>query len=206
MRYSTLALLLMATAVAPALAQETSPVAQRWDSVVTRLPPDALDAARILNRTYSQSGIPLLYWPKKGISDSALQDLDIGDGPCGAVALVQSPIIPPPDRRLEGEVVVEIDSTGRTLRRWPVPSNSLPVTLRGDLLVIYLPARGRTDLGLAIPEDGHYTVVPAERASGAGPVDCPANRLFPKSAYARCLQLPDRNRGRRLLAYQAPCT
>ena len=60
MRYSTLALLLMAAAVAPALAQETSPVAQRWDSVVTRLPPDPLGAARILNRTYRRSGIPLL--------------------------------------------------------------------------------------------------------------------------------------------------
>ncbi len=206
MRYSTLALLLMAAAVAPALAQETSPVAQRWDSVVTRLPPDPLGAARILNRTYRRSGIPLLYWPRKDISDSALQGLDIGDGPCGVVALVQSAIIPPPDRRLEGKVVVEIDSTGGTLRRWAVPSNSLPVMLRGDVLVIYLAARDRIDLGLAIREDGHYTVVPAERASGAGPVDCPANRLFPKSAYARCLQLPDRNRGRRILAYQAPCT
>src|SRR5437016_12681637 len=119
----------MTALVAPSLHQEPSPVAQRWGSVATRLRPDPVGAARILNRTYRRSGIPLLYWPRKDISDSALQGLDIGDGPCGVVALVQSAIIPPPDRRLDGEVVVEIDSTGGTLRRWPVPSNSLPVLL-----------------------------------------------------------------------------
>src|SRR5947199_9118946 len=98
MRYSTLALLLMAAAVAPALAQGTSPVAQRWDSVVTRLPPDPLGAARTLNRTYRRSGIPLLYWPRKDISYSSLPALDLGYGTGAIPAVVQSACIPPPTR------------------------------------------------------------------------------------------------------------
>jgi len=204
MRSYILFIAFFGTAVAPALAQGVSPIARSWDSVAASLPSDRQSATRIINEKYRGVGIPLLYWPKKGIPDSLLTGLDVGVGPCGAVILAQSPRIPPSDDRLMSETVFEVDATGRILHKWPVPLNASPLRLRGDVLEILVPV-GFTSLVLAVQPGGQYVVVPAERTSNAQVVDCPAKELFPSSDYVRCLQLVDSGR-RRQVAYQAPCT
>ena len=121
MRLQFVLLAAFSTAAVAARAQEPSTIARTWDSIASGLPADPQDAARVLNQVFRDRGLPLLYWPKEGLPDSVFRDLDIGDGPCGAVAFVESQTIPPRDNRLVGETVAELDSTGRPVRRWPVP-------------------------------------------------------------------------------------
>jgi hypothetical protein len=205
MRVATIALTLIGSWIS-LRAQEPSVLDKSWDSVVAHLPADAANAARILNHTYRGPGIPLLYWPKRGLADSLLRDLDVSDGPCGAIVFVQSPTIPPRDDRLVGEFVAELDSTGRVLRRWTVPSNPSPLALHGDTLWIYLYARDRTDLALAVTAEGRYVAVPSKTTEPEQYAECPPNSVFPNSGYAKCLAFADPPRRKRLIIYEAPCT
>jgi len=190
----------------PLSAQATSALGRQWDSIVSRLPADAHDVARVLNEVYRTGGLPLVYWPKRDLPDSALRDLDVSDGPCGATVLAQSVTIPPRDNRLIGEQVFELDSAGRVLRRWTVPANSDPLVLREQALWVYLNIPNRSNLALAVTPDGHYSVVPVEVAAQGQETECPPHSMFPNSGYAKCLAFSGGIPRKRVIIYEAPCT
>jgi hypothetical protein len=194
-------LLVALFAPAAGLAQEPDSVARAWRQVVATLPSRAESAAALLNRTYALSGIPLTYWVATSVPNSARGGLSIVAHPCGVVALIQSPTIPPTDRRLEAERVVELDSAGHELRQWPVSTDLLPLGLRGNELLMTLHVGDRHDLALAVSSDGTYRVVPRDHLRETELVTCPPYNGFGRSAYVRCLRVR-----RRLLAYEGPCT
>jgi hypothetical protein len=200
MRRLTLWLAILPFVPLPCLSQE-DPAARAWQQRVATLPLDASAAARALNEIYARTGLPLTYWIRSSIPDSLLTGLIVSDHPCGSAALVHWPTIPPTDARLQGERVVEIDSTGRELRRWPVPIDQWPQGLRGDELLLSLQVGRRRDLALAVSTDGRYRVVEVMGDREPQFVTCPPYQGFGESAYVRCVRL-----GRRLLIFEGPCS
>jgi hypothetical protein len=184
----------------PCSGQDDS-ASQTWRRFVLALPGDAAAAARLLNETYRAAGLPLTYWIRQSVPDSELAGLRISDHPCGAVASVQAPRIPPTDPRLEAERVVEIDSTGKELRGWRVPTDRWPLALLGDELVVNLFIAQRRDLALVVRTDGSYRAIAAPNTRQPEPIRCPPYRGFGASAYTRCVRVESR-----LLVYEGPCT
>jgi hypothetical protein len=192
--------LLLLPCVAPAQEPDDS-VAQQWQQAVARLPADPSAAAEAVSRAYARSGIPLMFWVSDSLSESQLSGLTVHMHPCGSVALMPTRRIPPSDGRLQAERIVEIDSTGRELRRWLVPVDVWPLALNGQELVVNLHAGFRGDLALGISLAGDYRVLPFTGNRVPQVIECPPYRGFGESAYVRCATLAGRT-----LAYEGPCT
>jgi hypothetical protein len=194
-------------AACPLLRQESDLVAD-WRRTIASLPQDPYEAAAALNAAYGRAGIPLTYWMKQEIADTLREsppDLAWFEHPCGPTALVQAPTIPAPDNRLDSEYAVELDSTGRELRRWPLPIDHFPIGIVDNRLIINLHLGTRHDVGLVVAHTGEYAVRPF-----AWPpmkvVPCPPYEGFGDSAYFRCVQVLDEKGSHRVIGYQGPCT
>jgi len=201
MRFSPLSLaLLFLPAVAPAQEPDDS-VGAQWHQAVARLPADPSAAAQVISRAYARSGIPLTFWVSDSLSESQLRGLTVHMHPCGSVAFIPTRRIPPSDGRLQAERIVEIDSTGRELRRWLVPVDVWPMALNGQELVVNLHAGFRGDLALGISLAGDYRVLPFTQNRLPQMIECPPYGGFGESAYVRCATFAGR-----IVAYEGPCT
>src|SRR5881396_618847 len=145
---------------ASALAAQDYPLSREWERSIASLPADPIAAAAMLNRLYARTGIPLSYWVNADSAERFFehppQGLEMHEHPCGAVAFIKAPTIPPQDSRVDGEDAIELSSAGVELRRWPLPTDQRVLAVLGDELVVSLYARSRSDLGLAIRPGGRY--------------------------------------------------
>jgi hypothetical protein len=128
----------------------------------------------------------------------------------GEVAVIRVDHMPPPRRKvtLEPELVVELSQTGKIIRRWPMPVDSIVAAVSGGQIII---PRGDARAGaeaLAINERGDLSLrtIPASADFGKS-IKCPLIREFGDSAYLRCFEHRDLASGQiRRIAYQGPCT
>ncbi len=200
MRQAALALTLILLGSTPSVGQGDT-LATAWQHLASQLPPDPTRAARMINNSYAGRGVPLTFWVRSTVPDSALRGLTVADHPCGTTAFTLAPRLPPKDQRLEGERMAEVDAHGRELRVWPVPVDHWPRAINGDELLLNFPAGDRQDLALAVKPDGRYPIVPLIDAPSSEHVDCPPYRGFGTSAYTRCVRWQTR-----IVVYQGPCT
>jgi hypothetical protein len=185
----------------PTQAQEPKdPIADSWNQLAQRLPVEPSAAARMIQDTYMRRGIPLTYLVNDSLPQGSLRGLVLHNHPCGAVAYVQAIRIPPRDRRFRVEHIAELDSTGREIRRWSVPSDRRPVGLKGEEVIVNL-TDFRANLGLGIRLNGSYRVVPLDQVSTPEIVQCPSHSGSATQADVRCARIANR-----LLIYDAPCT
>lgn len=199
-----------AAAEPPAADGSTPPIVEQWQAFVQQLPQDSVSAAESINNVYATNGIPFSYWVVRGVEPSALSNLNVQPHPCGRVAVVQAATIPPPgDKRVDSDMVYEVDKAGRTIRSWPVPVDHAPDGVDGDELLLPSHASRRKDLSIAVKPDGRYRVVPA-RGNRATPARemCPPHTLLGGSAYAQCMLVRDdaSQQTGRYLVYEAPCS
>jgi len=172
------------------------------------LPAESLKAAQAMNELYTKQPPELHYWIRDGVSKSQRRGLDLRDGPCGPYVMAPSRLTAPPDNRLEADQIVEVDSTGAVLRKWPVPEGWLLGIIGNEVLVAH-DFGGREDLALAVTTDGRYRVMPVDNylhAEIRKASECPRYDGFGNSAYSTCsiIQQPDATV--RYLIWQGPCT
>jgi hypothetical protein len=156
-----------------------------------------------VNRFVDSHGALLTFWLADSLSDSARQNFEIYEHPCGesTAALVRR--IPTRHVALGIEWILEIDSLGTVLKRWPVPTDEMPWGVRGSELLL----AGPVDSVLqAISADGTFRYVADSRAIEVGEeLSCPSIPEFGGSDYLRCAVFTDGPR-RRILAFQGVCT
>jgi len=208
---------LLVTAVAasiltiPCAAQAPArgPIRAQWDSLASHLPSDPQTATGALESFRDRRGLFFTLWADSTV-DSTQYPLD--DAPCGMVAsalLTQLPLMTHP---LSVELAVEVDSTGRELRRWPLPLDTRIAGVSGDLLFVpyrlWTGTESRVIGDLALGASGAFHVVPAIPTEPSPErVDCPALKVFAGSAYTTCERFVDqKTKKRRVIAYQLPCT
>ena len=176
---------------------DSSSARDAYERFERTLPDDPSVAARMLNTRYARQGIPLSFWIAPSVADSRLQDLSIHEGPCGKETIIQSTRIPPPDKRLEADRIIEFNATGTELHRWHVPIYNGFVGVRGNTALLNF----RSDLVLEVDMNGSYRVAPKGTLPEPDVVTCPVNHGVGTSAYVRCVRI-----GGRTFAYQQTCT
>jgi len=172
------------------------------------LPSDSIRAAQMINDHYAEQSPELHYWIRDGVSESQRAGLDVRDGPCGRYVLARSRLTTPPDSRLETDEIVEVESSGNVLRRWPVPESRF-LGMMGDEVLIAYGLGDRKDLALAVATDGRYRVVPVGRylqAELKKLSECPRYKGFGDSAFAVCSIIREPQSVIRYLIWEGPCT
>jgi hypothetical protein len=152
----------------------------------------------------AEGGLPFDFWPLPG-ARSDPRFVEMRDGACGPVAVARVHLIPPAnDQAFESEVVFQLSSHSRIVRRWRVPANTIPLGVVGAELVF-------SDL----PSSSIYKVSTAGAVSRFEPgtlpetteTQCRMPKVLQDSAYARCWSVPRiGGSGQATLALQGPCT
>lgn len=144
------------------------------------------------------------FWPGKGATTAPGFER-MWEHPCGEVASAHVRILPTAKNGpLLSEVVVELNRRGKVIRRWPMPVDFYPHSVRGAELLV---AAGNT--GFWIRSNGTFrraTTVPAlDRAERL--VKCDLTPVFGKSDFTQCSVFVDLgSRKKRTLGYQGVCT
>ncbi len=145
--------------------------------------------------------LELLFWP----GESANKDprfVAIAEHPCGKVARARVTTIPVQGGALVAEVV-EVNSDGKIIQRWPIPVDSHPIAVSGERLLLdtndlkfWVDLSGtiaRYDGKESLPQPG---TAPCQRASD-----------FKKTASFSCQVFTDLvSRKERIIQFQTPCT
>jgi hypothetical protein len=127
------------------------------------------------------------------------------DSPCGKVVVARVHALPLvlPGAALIPELIVELNSSGRAIRRWPVPVDASPLGLNGEgLLVESGPLKfWVTPQGAISPYKSGLAIRESE------PAACGRSHEFGKSGYVQCRKYRDVVSGEyRVLSFEAPCT
>jgi hypothetical protein len=125
------------------------------------------------------------------------------------VAIVKVDRMPPPATKasaLGSELVVEIDKSGKILRRWGMPVDSVVAAVAGDRIIVALSATAKQ--ALSISSNGVLALTPVPGPTSIlQQTQCPAIKVFGDSDYIRCFDFQDTGSGEiRRIAYQRPCT
>jgi len=105
---------------------------------------------------------------------------------------------------IEPELVWEVTATGRPLRRWRTPVDSVPVGVQGDRLLVRNPV---VKLWITVDGDLAWFRKGDRMSSEPERIQCPKTKVFGESAYTECGLFRDIASGkRRILIYQAICT
>jgi hypothetical protein len=139
-----------------------SPIVQSradWEYFEQHLSRDPERAAVALERYRERLGLPFTFAVRTDAPASIARTLKLtGDEMCGATITAFVRRFPGKHPVLDGSAVVEFDSTGRTVRRWPLPADldywELVAGVSGDELVAtYLDRNG---VYMRIRPDGEY--------------------------------------------------
>lgn len=146
----------------------------------------------------------LRFWPGRGVEKDA-RYVSTSDHPCGKVVVARVRALPPVGggSALVPERVVEVDSSGRVLRRWPMPVDASPIALSGTNLLVESEALKFwvTPQGAITPYKNARTLPEPELAS------CSPTREFGDSAYVQCRRYRDVSSGKnRILSFEGPCS
>ena len=142
------------------------------------------------------------FWPRDGASAAPGFERTL-DHPCGEVAVAKVSKLPTAkDGPLEAELVVELDSGGKVIHRWPMPVDHLPRAVRGDELLV-----SAGDKGVWVRADGSFRRELGAPASTVKLFACDLTSVFGKSDYAQCGVFVDvESHKERTLGYQGVCT
>jgi hypothetical protein len=125
------------------------------------------------------------------------------------VAIVRVDRMPAPAKRqspIGSELVVEIDKSGKIIRRWGMPVDAVVAAVVGDRVIVALSAAGKQALSVSSSGALALTPIPGP-TSFIQQTQCPAIKAFGESAYVRCFEFQDLNSAEvRKIAYQGPCT
>lgn len=164
----------------------------------------ALAAIVLVGRDEERPSEPhsFAFWPRDGASKAPGFERMEGP-PCGEVAVVKVSKLPTAkDGPLETEIVVELDGSGKVIRRWPMPVNFTPHAIRAEELLVTA-----GDAGFWVREGGTFRREPKLPALAAKPVACDLSSVFGKSDYAACGVFVDlKSLKERTLGYQGVCT
>jgi len=146
----------------------------------------------------------LQFWPGKGVEKEP-RYVSTVDHPCGKVVVARVRALPPVGSvsALRTERVVETDSTGKVVRRWPMPVDASPIGLRGASLLVDtgLLKFWITPSGAITPYKNSRSLPEPELAS------CSPTREFGDSAYVQCRRYRDAASGKsRILSFEGPCS
>jgi len=196
-----------------------------WNRLLRNLNPKSSPARQI--ETYCEKhGVPIRLAPPEDPTRlppdlSRIEDFDV---PCGTDIIVFSRSLDAPNLPgsglLRGERVMEIDSEGRILRTWIVPTSQGGVAaVRGHSIMVRSWAgplcrlgtgeqRVDHDIWLAIKPDGSFNVVDPDPSIAAPErAQCRVPEYFTKSAYAGCWRFKDLDSGAvKIIVFDAPCT
>lgn len=127
----------------------------------------------------------------------------------GKVAVAKVERMPAPAKKesaLGPELVVELDKSGKVIRRWGMPVDSVVAGVAGDRIIVALSATAKQALSITSSGALALTRIPGP-ASIIQRTQCPAIKAFGESGYLRCFEFQDLNSAEvRKIAYQAPCT
>lgn len=142
------------------------------------------------------------FWPHDGVSTAQGFERML-DHPCGEVAVAKVSKLPTAeDSPLEAELVVELDSGGKVIRRWPMPVDYWPRAVRGEELLV-----SAGDMSFWVRADGSFRRETKTPSFSAKPVSCDLTSVFGKSDYARCSIFVDlETLKERTIGYQGVCT
>lgn len=130
---------------------------------------------------------------------------------CGAeVAVIRANRMPMPtgiNAPLQPELVVELDTSGKIVRHWGMPVDSIVSAVAGDRIIVPIAAAHAGARALAISSNGSLARTTVPEAPRKQSTECPLITAFEGSAYVRCFRYKDlRSAETRTLAYQGPCT
>jgi len=145
---------------------------------------------------------PFHFWFEGDVSRVAgFQSIE--DHPCGEIAVVKVDKLPPFGKgRLTSEKAVELDASGKAIRRWPMPVNFTPVAVRDNQLLIEF-----ADDRYWVEPDGKFQRAGKLALPAAKPAQCKTAVEFKDSDYVECQAFPDLgSRAPRTIAYEGICT
>jgi hypothetical protein len=157
--------------------------------------------------------VELRFWAGPGARGDH-RVVDVSDHCCCsgeiAVARVSERPLPEAKSPLTSELVVELTEGGAVLRRWPMPVDLMVVGVRGEQILVPLPAvlGANAAPGILISPRGavSLTTVP-DQVPAPAPYTCPLIRESGDSDYLRCFEFRDLSSGEvRRLAFEGPCT
>jgi hypothetical protein len=142
------------------------------------------------------------FWPGKGAS-TAPGFKGMSEHPCGEVAVAEVSKLPSTKYEpLQPDLVVELNSHGKVIRRWPSPVDYSARALKGDELLVTAGNRGYW-----IRPNGEFRKASEVPARSDTLVECDLTSVFGKSSYAQCSIFTDLASGkRRRLGYQGVCS
>jgi len=145
---------------------------------------------------------PLPFWFEGDVSRVAGYQ-SVEDHPCGAIAIVKVDKLPPFGKgRLTSEKAVELDPSGKAIRRWPMPVNFTPVAVRDRQLLIEFAGQRYW-----VEPDGKYQRAGKLWLPAVKPAQCKTAIEFKDSDYVQCEAFPDLgSRTPRTIAYEGICT
>ncbi len=131
---------------------------------------------------------------------------EIDGHPCGGTVTIATSTMPQyvAGADLTPEQVYEISIKGQKLRTWRTPVDTRPVAIDGSRLLVQ---NNRSAYWISTGGNVASTNRVEEPALEASSTTCAADRLFPNSGSAGCVQLKDKKSGKpRIFAYQGVCS
>ncbi len=126
------------------------------------------------------------------------------NGPCGESPVAEVATMPLTDAILLPDFVVEFDATGREIKRWGKPYDSVVLGLDGDRLQF---RTGGDQAFWTDPTGAVGTLDSAPSSTFDAPlIECPALPTFAKSDYEQCYDIAGTGGSRRTLAWEGACT
>lgn len=180
-----------------------------WDEFAARLRREPAPIA-VLEKRRRETGLPLRFRVGEAADLESVVEL-VHDSVCGETLTAFVRELPEPNREAVGsELVLEVDSTGQVVQRWPIPVDMSVAALRGE--EIYVPhaveLTGSSPLRvfLAIRPDGAFRVTQPVAFTRGEQLDCPETSELVDSAgpSRRCWVFQD-GAAFRVLAYAGPC-
>jgi hypothetical protein len=125
------------------------------------------------------------------------------------VAIVRVDRMPAPAKNespLGPELVVELDKSGTTIRRWGMPVDSIVAGVVGDRIIVPQSGTHAGAKALSISSSGALASTTVPESAGQAR-KCPSIKAFEGSTFLRCFEFRDlRSSEVRNIAYQGPCT
>jgi hypothetical protein len=178
-----------------------------WTRLAAAAPFASRQQAMLLNGERSRIGLSLEFWLRGDTLPVDTTGLAFSEHPCGMTVTETVRSIAQRSPASEPELVLELDSVGREIRRWAVPVDAEIIGVQGEELLMPLWLPGSQSVSLAVMPSGAFRVLPIMPDDPRVMFECPAIREFAGSGFLACWKLSDaRTREPRRLAYQMPCT
>jgi hypothetical protein len=156
-----------------------------------------------LNSPVVQAAESFAFWPGKGAKRAPSFQTINEDHACGEVVIAKVSKLPRIGKGpLQSEKVVELNSRGKVIRRWPVPIDYRVDGIKADELFVHVGMKNYW-----IRPDGSFRQAKPITVSDMKMAHCELREVFADSEDAQCGKFLDlRSQKERTLGYEGPCT